>query len=191
MSIQGAPVVFIGDSITFAWRDLRGPQLLNRGVPGETTIQMHQRLARQLAEVTAGGLHVLGGVNDIAGNGGAVSLAQTRTNLRMLAESGVKRGLKVWVGSVTPASHIWWNPAAIDVAKRIRALNIWIEVDARALGCVFIDYHRALADARGGLSPEYGYDGLHLNAAGYGVMTRMAKDALGSAWPVDSTDFSG
>ena len=143
------PVLFIGDSITFSWREVsEHPGLVNRGVPIETTDQIRARFETQVVPTGAAGVHILAGVNDIAGNVGDVALAETRANLRAMAAMGQARRLRVWLASVLPVIGIWWAPAVTDAPARIVELNRGLKADARALGVDYIDYHGALADPR-------------------------------------------
>ena len=174
------PVVFIGDSITFSWREIsERPGLANRGVPIETTDQIRARFEAQLLSAGAAGVHILAGVNDIAGNGGELGLAETRANLRAMAEMGQALRLRVWLASVLPVAGIWWAPAVADAPARIVELNRGLKADARALGVDYVDYHGALADPQGVLRPEFSADGVHLSPEGYARITPLALAALG------------
>ncbi len=46
---------------------------------------------------------------------------------------------------------------------------------------MYLDYHSAVADARGLLRPDLNDDGLHPNAAGYAVMAPLAETAIARA----------
>ena len=181
------PILFMGDSITFGWSGLLSrPGLINGGVPLETTGQMLARLRPQAEQTGARGVHILGGVNDIAGNGGDIPLDRTRANLAAMAQQALAMGLQVWLASVLPVSGIFWNPAVRKPHRPILRLNAWLRRDAEALGVAFIDYHSLLADRTGRLRPAFGADGVHLSEAGYARITPFALKALAVAPRVDS-----
>ena len=171
--------LLVGDSITFSWTELSArPEIVNRGVPGQTTAEMRDRIERLLEETDAGGVHILGGVNDIAGNGGAIPLGVTRANLEAMCRLASGRGLKVWLASVLPVAGIWWATAVQDASEQILELNQALKAGARAVGAAYVDYHSLLADVEGRLRPEFGTDGVHLSQAGYATITPLALSVL-------------
>ena len=177
--MTAGPIVFLGDSITFSWPDLFDrPTLVNRGVPGHTTGDMRVRFDAEVLGAGALGVHLLGGINDIAGNGGVVSLEQTRANLRAMAEDARRAGLQVWLASVLPVCSIWWNRGVDDAPARVQALNAGLAEDADAVGATYVDYHRRLSDPGGRLPGAFGVDGVHLSPAGYAEVTPLALAAL-------------
>jgi lysophospholipase L1-like esterase len=46
---------------------------------------------------------------------------------------------------------------------------------------VYLDYHAAMVDARGGLRREFSEDGVHPNEAGYRVMAPLVQRAIAEA----------
>jgi lysophospholipase L1-like esterase len=47
---------------------------------------------------------------------------------------------------------------------------------------VYLDYHSAMADARGGMRRELSEDGVHPNEAGYRVMAPLVEKAIAEAY---------
>ena len=66
-------------------------------------------------------------------------------------------------------------------APKIVALNAWLRDYARRHGHVYLDFHSALADARGGMRPALAADGVHPTEAGYRVMAPLAERAIAAA----------
>ena len=66
-------------------------------------------------------------------------------------------------------------------APKITALNAWMKAYAARAGAVYLDYHAAMADARGGLPPELARDGVHPTEAGYRLMAPLLDRALADA----------
>jgi len=66
-------------------------------------------------------------------------------------------------------------------ASKIQALNAWLRTFAASRGASYVDYYAVLADADGGLKPEFTSDGVHPASAGYAVMKAQAQRALSLA----------
>ena len=184
-----APIVFIGDSITEQWGNLRaatfaGYDLIPRGGSGQTARWITMRFRRDLEETGAKGVHLLCGVNDIGRNEGVFVPADeiARTIAGMLDEARAM-GVTAWVGSIMPAARIPWNPEVPDAPAMIAAVNTWLRAHAHEHGATLIDYQSVLADPQGGLRRAYGTDGLHLNAAGYRAIEPLMLSALGRSQP--------
>ena len=54
-------------------------------------------------------------------------------------------------------------------------------IRAREHGAIYLDYHSAMADSRGGMRSELSPDGVHPNEAGYRVMAPLAEQAIEKA----------
>lgn len=179
------PIVFIGDSITEQWGNLRAAtfaanDLIPRGGSGQTARWITMRFRRDLEETGAKGVHLLCGVNDIGRNEGffvpAEEIARTLTSMLDEAQA---MGVQAWVGSIMPAARIPWNPEVKNAPAMIAAVNTWLRDHAHEHGATFIDYHSVLTDGSGGLRRSYGTDGLHLNTAGYRAIEPLMLSALG------------
>ena len=59
--------------------------------------------------------------------------------------------------------------------------DLWIRRYAAAHGAVYLDFHGAMADARGGLPPNLAADGVHPTEAGYRVMGPLTEAAIQKA----------
>jgi len=171
-------VVFLGDSITDGWRFgdyFSGRDFINRGISGQTTLQM---LGRFLADVV--GPHpkavvVLGGTNDIARG---IAPQAIEDNLTMIGDLARAHGIRPVFASLLPVN------GEVDKARPtavIRQVNKWLQDYCRREGFVYLDYFTALADTNGRLPADLSDDGLHPNAKGYRVMTPVALDAVNRA----------
>jgi lysophospholipase L1-like esterase len=174
-------VVFIGDSLTAAWPSahdgLCPGDMINRGVGGETAARMRARFQRELLSAKPTVVHIMGGTNDIAGNGGRRSQSALRADIAAMATMAQKQGVPVVLASIPPATGFFWAPAVKPQAP-IVALNAWMEDYAERQGFVFADYHAVLAAPDGGLKREYTTDGVHLNEAGYAAIDPVACAAI-------------
>jgi lysophospholipase L1-like esterase len=177
-------VVFLGDSITEGWKSL-DPQFferdnLDRGISGQTTAQMLVRFRADVLDLRPQVVHIMAGTNDIAGNTGPISLTIIQGNVMSMVEQARCHGIRVILASIPPAAQFPWRQD-IQPAETIAALNAWLRSYAKREHLVFVDYHSALSDDRGGLKSSLSDDGVHPNAAGYAVMRPLARAALEQA----------
>lgn len=178
-------VVFIGDSITESWAGyfpalFPGKPYIARGVSGQTTPQILVRFQQDVVRLKPKVVVILAGTNDIAGNTGPSTLEMIQDNLASMAEIARANGIHVVLSSALPAYDYPWK-RGLEPAPKIMALNSWIRGYAEATGAVYLDYHSAMADARGGLRAELTRDGVHPNAAGYAVMAPLTEAAIARA----------
>lgn len=174
-------IVFMGDSITQGWIDKRpaffSAGRVDRGIGGQTTPQMLCRIMADVVALEPKVMHLMAGTNDIAGNTGPMTLAQTQDNLLAMVQLARANGITVLIASVPPAANFPWRPG-LDVLTPIRAINNWLALTAPAMGATFVDYTPALADAAGAMKPGLASDGVHPTAEGYDAMARVLSPVL-------------
>jgi lysophospholipase L1-like esterase len=175
-------VVFLGNSITEGWAPyfatmFPGKPYIGRGIGGQTTPQMLLRFRQDVIALKPKVVVILAGTNDIAGNTGPSTLEMIEDNLASMAELAKANRIQVVLSSVLPVWDYPWKPG-LEPAPKIIALNKWIKEYAREHGAVYLDYHSAMADARGGMRAELASDGVHPNEAGYRLMTPLAERAI-------------
>ena len=180
-----ARVVFYGNSITDAWAQyfpamFPGKPYVGRGISGQTTPQMLVRFHQDVVALHPRVVVILAGTNDIAGNTGPSTLEMTEDNLMAMTEIARAHDIRVVLSSVLPAFDFPWKPG-LTPAPKIIALNAWMKRYASEVGATYLDYHSALADARGGLPPALSRDGVHPNEAGYRIMAPLAESAIRAA----------
>ena len=179
-------VVFMGDSITQAWKiegpggSFPGKPYINRGISGQTTPQMVLRFRQDVIDLKPKAVVILAGINDIAGNTGPETLEQIEDNLTSMAELASASHIHVVLCSVMPAFDFPWRPGLAPAAKVV-ALNAWIKDYATARGYVYVDYHSAMKDERDGLPAALSHDGVHPLAAGYAIMAPLAEAGIENA----------
>ncbi|HLY59062.1 MAG TPA: GDSL-type esterase/lipase family protein [Stellaceae bacterium] len=176
--------VFMGDSITEGWLAKRPgfftPGLVCRGIGGQTTPQMLVRFRADVVQLKPVSVHIMAGTNDIAGNTGPMTEAETKANLMSMAELAQTSGLRVVLASIPPAARFPWRPG-LETVKPIRAINAWLRSSAAEIGAIFADYHAVLADENGGMRPGYAVDEVHPTEAGYAAMEPVARAAIAQA----------
>ena len=178
-------VVFMGNSITEGWQQyfaamFPGKPYINRGIGGQTTPQMLVRFRSDVIALKPKVVVILAGTNDIAGNTGPSTLEMIEDNLASMAELARANGIKVVMSSVLPVYDYLWKPG-LKPAPKIIALNKWMKDYAGKHGAIYLDYHSAMSDARGGMRSELTHDGVHPNEAGYRIMAPLAEQAIHKA----------
>lgn len=185
---RGTPrVILFGDSITYHWNGdaLPAPaslELVNRGIPGQTSTQMLLRFEDDVVYLRPAAVVMLAGTNDLrvyAGDPQDVSaqmVEQILRNVTAMADIADARRIRVVLGAVPPVQDDPLKiarqlPAIIEANRRLQAL-------AQARGYPFVDYHQALALADGAIDPALSRDGIHPNAAGYQRMWPRLAEAL-------------
>jgi lysophospholipase L1-like esterase len=177
-------VVLLGDSLTQfgRWEEwLRGVPVLNRGVSGETSDDVLQRMDAAVNDPIA--VFLLIGTNDLAWG---YSTEHIAGNVRAILAEIERRapGTPVVVPSVPPRTRPFREP--------IRALNQAYRdlVAAGGPHVEYLDIATALADEEGDLRAAFTPDGVHLSGAGYAawvqvlwphVQRMLARTSSGSA----------
>ncbi len=178
-------VVFYGNSITDVWAQyfstmFPGKPYVGRGISGQTTPQMLVRFRQDVVALQPKVVVILAGTNDIAGNTGPSTLEMIEDNFMSMVQIAKAHRIRVVLSSVLPVYDYPWKPG-LEPAPKIIALNAWLERYARETGEVYLDYHSAMADARGGLPPALARDGVHPTDAGYRLMAPLAERAIARA----------
>jgi acyl-CoA thioesterase-1 len=176
-------VVFMGDSITDAWKldaSFPGKPYLNRGISGQTTSQMVVRFRPDVLDLHPKVVVILAGINDIAENTGPISLEAIEGNFESMVDLAQQNGIRVVLSSVLPASNLPWRPA-INPVDKVAQLNAWLKDLASKRGLVYLDYFTAMNDGHSGMKIAYQHDAVHPNTAGYAVMAPLAEQAITAA----------
>jgi lysophospholipase L1-like esterase len=178
-------VIFLGDSITDAWRlneYFTGRDFVNRGIAGQTTLQMLARFKQDVVSLNPKVVVVLGGTNDIAAG---ISANQIEDNLAAIGDLAKAHGIKPVFASILPVSdyHKADDPRYEMTVNRppetIQAINSWMQSWCQSQGLTYMDYYSAMADPAGRMQADLSDDGLHPNAKGYRVMSPVALEAIG------------
>jgi lysophospholipase L1-like esterase len=174
--------VFMGNSITQGWADMR-PEFfkdhgfVGRGIGGQTTPQMLLRLRQDVLELKPEAVVILAGINDIAQNTGPITLKETLGNIQSMAELALAHGINPIICSVLPANSFPWRPEIIPT-QLVIDLNSQLQRWALEKNLVFVDFYTPMVDEKLGLKSHLGYDPVHPNVAGYQVMEPILLKAL-------------
>jgi len=184
LAAQPAPadrVVFMGDSITQLWgiaepQDF-GPARVNRGISGQTTPQMLLRFKQDVLALKPKAVHILAGINDIAGNTGPTTLEDIENNIASMIELAKAQGVQVILATPLPAARFTWAPQ-LQPGPQVAQYADWVRRYAAEQDLVLADYYPVLATSDGALKPELGPDGVHPNKDGYALMKPVLNAAI-------------
>ena len=176
-------IIFMGDSITEEWGRIMpeffsNKQYINRGIGGQTTPQMLIRFRQDVIDLNPGAVIILAGTNDIAGNTGPSSVKMIIDNLMSMAEIASKQNILVFMSSILPVFRYPWNKSIIEPFKKIAEINNFMKDFSNREKLVYVDYHSHMVDSRPGLKLELTTDEVHLNQAGYIVMSEIVKRVI-------------
>jgi lysophospholipase L1-like esterase len=177
-------VVFFGDSITDFWRlneYFPESDYLNRGIAGQVTGQLLQRMKQDVIDLHPEAVLMLAGTNDLSRQTPPEAI---EANYQMLADLAAANKIKVIFASVLPVSdyHKDQDPAYERTPQRppafIKGLNDWLRDFCAKRGYTYVDYFTGVVDQNGQFSADLSDDGLHPNAKGYRVMAPLASAAI-------------
>lgn len=166
-------IVCLGDSITYGWpwgpeaswttmlENVVAGQVINRGIPGNTTSQMRERFDNAVIKANPTHLIIMGGINDIVWQ---ESFDRIVWNLRSMAEKAVQHNIKV----------IFGMPTVVDdeyLEALIQRIRNWIKEYSAQQGIPVIDFDQAFYDHNRNIKTELlSSDGAHPSREGYQAM---------------------
>lgn len=166
-------VVFLGDSLTDGY-DIQKyyPEYLclNRGIGGETTIGLEDRLKVSVYDVKPKVAVMLIGINNVE------TMFTNYENILVGFEENLPN-TEIILLSLTSMSGEWGKRNHIAAYSNVR-----IKMLAEKYGYRFVDLYSPLMNSETGeIYPEYTTDGGHLTAEGYEILTREITPAVKAA----------
>lgn len=187
-ALAGQPVkaVFIGDSITELWAaadpDFFSGGVVGRGISGQTSPQILTRFMADVVALKPQVVHILCGINDIAGNTGPSTPQDYKNNMLAMIALAQAHRVTVVIGSIMPAHNFSWvGERGLDPRPRVAELNTWLRDMADQRCLIWADYHALLKAEDDSMRPEYTRDGVHPVLGGYAVINHLARFALAAA----------
>ncbi len=177
-------VVLAGDSLVEAWAPLPLAgriQLANRGIAGDSTNGLHERLLRDVVALQPRVAVVLIGVNDLYLFGSMYRPDRARhaaANIVSLAQRLVGHGIRPLVVSLLPVRTAITAESTELSNELIRAVNAELARELPRTGAVWLDAYDPLSDEKKWLREEYSQGGLHLTPAGYAALNALVEPAL-------------
>lgn len=180
LPVDSDDILFVGNSITDGgeWCELfQNPNVKNRGISGDTTQGVYDRLDA-LLKGTPAQIFLLIGINNVPRGESADSIAAgiRRIVQRIRQESPATEVLVQSVLPVTPQygkfdGHTSRWQLVPEINRSVRRL-------AQEEKVTYIDLFSHFADAEGKMKPEYTNDGLHLKGNGYLLWKEVVQPFL-------------
>lgn len=172
--------VLLGDSITdfFNYYELfydfshtHNQAVYNRGISGDTTDRLSERLYDNVLNINPKNLVLLIGTNDI---GRGLPLSVTIQNVRHIMEETKKicPHINFVLQAVYPVNRNLRHKQEKRTNEKIIEMNKEFEKLCKIHDCTWLDFTKELMDADGNLSTEFTYDGLHVNAKAYEIIAK-------------------
>ncbi|MCT7985825.1 GDSL-type esterase/lipase family protein [Laspinema sp. A4] len=161
-----SPIIFLGDSLTDSceWNEiLNHPQIVNRGIMGDTTDGVLERLKPILASQPRQ-IFLMIGINDLARkkdfSGILFNYQQILATIQQQSPQ-----TEVYIKSVLPVNNTLFEKGPSN--EMIRNLNTQLQRLSKNYSYSYIDLHSKLVDENQQLDERYTLDGLHLNGTAY------------------------
>lgn len=179
-------IVFIGDSITDLYHlddyyaDL-DKAVYNRGIGGDTTQGVIDRLHVSLYEIKPTKVVLMIGINDINGFKSTDYIVDNYETILSKIQKNLPT-TEVYTMSITPQNHVvetyanWIN--VVNSNNKAKTINVEIEKLATKYGYTYLDLYSKLVDSDDLLTASYTDDGIHLNHNGFTVWTNLVKPYL-------------
>ncbi len=170
LPVTSEDIIFLGNSITNGceWAELfQNPHVKNRGISGDVTMGVYDRLAPILQGKPAK-IFLLIGINDVARGLSADSIV---ANVRKIAGKirSESPGTRLYIQSLLPVTdHYHLFEGHTSRGALIPEINAGLKEVAEASQAVYIDLYASFVDpATGKMNTAYTNDGLHLLGKGY------------------------
>lgn len=170
LPVTSEDIIFLGNSITNGseWSELFGnPNIKNRGISGDTTMGVYDRLDAILKGKPAK-IFLLIGINDVSRGIPADTIVR---NIGMIVEKVKKDSpdTRFYLQSVLPVTdHYKLFGGHTSRAAMVPEINKDLKALAEKEAVTYVDlYSQFLDPATGKLNIEYTNDGLHMLGKGY------------------------
>ena len=184
-------IVFLGDSITegFSLSAFFSSDLIiyNRGISGDTTDGVYDRLESNVLEIEPSIIILLIGINDIHRG---KSLTVIEDNYRDILSS-IKESLPdciVYIESIYPTNSMIYSHFP-EYWDEIQRFNETLQTLAIEFNYEYIDVYSELLDVLE-LNRNYSFDGLHLNQEGYLIVSQVITSKVEELILKNQEDFS-
>ena len=162
-------IIFLGNSITDGaeWSELfQSPRVKNRGISGDTTWGVYDRL-HTILKGKPRKIFLLIGINDIGrGQNNQYVIDGIERIVKRIKKEAPRT--KLYVQSILPVNPIYGKFGGhTSQWRRIPTINQAIREITEREGVTYIDLFSAFADSEGKMNKELTNDGLHLLGQGY------------------------
>lgn len=176
-------IVFVGDSNTDLYKlddyysDL-DKAVYNRGIGGDTTSGVLDRLQVSLFDIAPSKIVLLIGNNDINGNRDFDTIVKNYKSILAQIHQNLPTA-EVFCISVIPLHEKLNNIVVVDDKNHTASLlNVEIKNLADEFSYTYLDLFHLICDENQRTKDEYTIDGLHLSAKGYEAWASLVKPYL-------------
>ena len=172
--------VLLGDSITdfFNWYELfydysktSGQAVYNRGISGDTTDRLIERLEENVLSIKPRNLVLLIGTNDPSrGVPFSVTIENMEKIIKMTKDACPD--INFIIEAVYPINEKMRDRFEKRNNKNINEMNNEFIRLCEKYNCIWLDFTDEFKDKNGNLKQEYTYDGLHINAQAYEIVAK-------------------
>ena len=170
-------VLFLGNSITEGgnWkRLLKDSSIINRGISGDVTFGILQRLD-DIVKRKPSKIFLLIGINDISKNIPDEVIIENLFTIVSKIHSGTP-STKIFVQSILPTNNSFEHFSKnYDKNDHVITINTQLKKYADRMKYTYVDLYTEFLDKENRLDAKYASDGLHLNAAGYQQWVSILK----------------
>lgn len=180
--IDESSIVMLGNSLTENGKNWSGrlgiPEVVNRGIIGDNTFGMTERLC-QITPHHPKAIFLMAGINDMVNDNPAMNVANRVISLidSIRQQSPETR---LFVESILPINERTgrWRTLS-GRTDDIPIANMYIRAYCESKGITFIDlFHQMTYPDSNTLREELSYDGLHITEAGYQIWEKEIKKQL-------------
>lgn len=174
--------MLIGDSIieiynTELFDGSLSTKVYNRGISGDTSDKLLERLQDNALNIAPQNLVVLVGTNDLSRK---ISADVICDNISKVIDKSKEANVEnIVVCSLLPVNKsINGNMVGSRKNNDIKTINAMLKDLCEQKQVAFVDLYSPLEDKDGNFDKQYTYDGLHPNARGYVVITEALKKVI-------------
>jgi lysophospholipase L1-like esterase len=181
-------VILFGDSRVAQWinmPNINSVEFINRGIAGETSAQLLQRVEHDLLALDPDIVILQFGINDLVAAGLAPELElkivnQLKDNFRQIVDILVAEDIKVALLSIIPPSSppLYRKPFwSSRIPRLVIEVNEWLNNFSLVPGVVIVNPQNVLLSQQNGGKDLY-KDTLHLSDKSYLLLNMMIKQAI-------------
>lgn len=174
--------VLVGDSITEIYNytelfqeytEKTGLKVYNRGISGDTSNRLLERLEENVLSIKPANIVLLIGTNDLNCSADIYCIIDNIEKMIDLTAEKCPDSRLILLG-VYPVGDNQGMRSNEDIIN----LNARLAELSKTKNIIFLDLFDKLSDKDGKLNAAYTYDGLHLNAQGFEIVTNNLLPAL-------------
>lgn len=187
-------ILCLGDSQTFGfgvqrrycWTTLiqekLGFEVINRGIPGDTTGGMLARYVMEIDKIAPGVIVIMGGSNDVTFGG---TDAAARSNIVAIVHQSAARNIMPIICTPPPkdivAARKDWSVLMDygEAEEAMAAYSEWLRTFAGVFGITLVDFRAFLMKVRESGDTDLYVDGIHLNPHGHELVAQHFYETAG------------